>query len=283
MDSIGECPDVVLLAVKSYETADACRAILPYLTDHTSIVSLQNGLNEETIAAVVGQERTVGAICLFDAALLEPGHACQRRPGGKLVIGELTGNLTPRLHELASDLRVSMSVETTANIWGHLWSKLIRNVMINAVAAATGMGLGEMERNAVCRRFCVALGAEAIRVALAERIDLVTDDLYGHPPENYLDSPDSDSFRSVEESFARAYQSQPSHPSMLQDVLKGRRTEIEHINGYVVKRGRDLGIATPLNSEIVRLVQEIEAGRRTPDRGIVEERLAVLVRLSPRP
>lgn len=275
LDRITSTPEAVLLAVKSYQTADTCDALLPHLMADTPVVSLQNCINEEVIANKVGEHRTIGAICLFDGALIGPGHAMQTRTGGRLVIGELNGTETSRIQSLHESLNSSMRVDITPNIWGELWSKLTCNTMINAVAATTGLGVGELVLNPIARRLCVRLGAEAIRVALKQQIQLVKADLYGHDPEDFLQDPRTDTFAAVEQSFKNAYEQHPQlRASMLQDVTKGRRTEIEYMNGHVAKKGEELGVATPLNREMVRLVKEVEDGRRQPDRAIIDSMFA---------
>lgn len=283
MGRISDPPTAVLLAVKSYQTAETCDAILPYLMADTPVVSLQNCINEEVIAQKVGEQRTIGAICLFDGALIGPGHAMQRKVGGRLVIGELNGDDSSRIQLLRQQLTASMPVDVTFNIWGELWSKLTRNTMINAVTAATGEGIGKLVLDPTARGLCVRLGAEAIRVALAQQMQLVRAELYGHDPEDFLQDPRTATFAAVEDSFKKAYEHHPElKASMLQDVIKGRRTEIEYMNGHVVRKGEELGVATPLNREMVRLVKEIENGDRLPNKAIIGDHFAAMIGNSPR-
>jgi len=112
-------PDVVLLCVKSYQTAEVVRAVAPFLSAGAYVVSLQNAINEDAIAEIVGSERTVGAIVLFDGALIGPAHASQIRTK-PLVIGELNGSVTARLETLSSLLRSSVPIVLSTNIWGEL-------------------------------------------------------------------------------------------------------------------------------------------------------------------
>jgi 2-dehydropantoate 2-reductase len=275
LDRIGSAPEVVLLAVKSYQTAETCDALLPHLAADTPIVSLQNCINEETIAEKVGDRRTIGAVVLFDGSLVGPGHALRIKKTGRLVIGELDGSDSSRIRSIGARLSSSMDIRISANIWGELWSKLTVNIMINAVSAATGLGVGELVVQPVARQLMVRLGAESISVALAQGIQLVREDLYGRDPEDFLTDPSSERFKLVEDGFRIAYQEYPNlRASMLQDVTKGRPTEIDYMNGYIVKKGEQLGIRTPLNREMVRLVREVEASTRRPDRSVIDSEFA---------
>jgi 2-dehydropantoate 2-reductase len=275
--SIGEPPDVVLLAVKSYQTAEVVTALEPYLTELSPIVSLQNCINEDTIASIVGAQRTIGAMVRFDGALKGPGHSSATRKERRLVIGELNGQITPRLQEIGAVLSHGVLTDLSENIWRELWSKLVRNSSVNAVAVVTGMGMGEIVADPIVRRFALALAMETVSVALALGIELDPAELDG-PAEAYLHPLGSEETDALEEHFRTMFEPYPQvKASMLQDVEKGRPTEIAFMNGHVVKKASELGIATPLNAEMVRLVKQVEAGRRRPERQAVADLLAPLL------
>jgi 2-dehydropantoate 2-reductase len=262
--SITDRPEVVLLAVKSYQTSDTVAALLPYLTETSVVVSLQNCINEDTIASIVGPHRTIGAMVRFDGALKGPGHGSATRKERRLVIGELDGRITPRLENLGTALSQSVHTDLSDNIWRELWSKLVRNTEVNAVAVVGGFGMGQIVTEPTARRLAIALGMETVKVALKLGIDLDPTELDG-PAEAYFQPFDSPEVNSLEDHFRRMFEAYPQvKASMLQDVEKGRPTEIDYMNGYVVKKGAEVGVPTPLNAEMVRLVKEVEAGSRHP-------------------
>lgn len=275
--SIGAAPEVVLLAVKSYQTIGAVNLLLPYLEPETMVVSLQNCINEEAIAEIVGQQRTIGAMVRFDGALRGPGHSSATRRERRLVIGELNGKITTRVEVLCSVLAKSVRTEVTDNIWGQLWSKLVANSQVNGVATVTGLTLGKLVSDPVALRFAISCGLETVRVALKLGIRLDREELFGDP-EDYLKDLGTPEVNNIESGFRHFLEAYLTvKPSMLQDVEKGRPTEIDYMNGHVVKKGAEVGVVTPMNREIVRLVKEVEAGRRRPDYGAVHELLAPLI------
>ncbi|OBI44058.1 ketopantoate reductase family protein [Mycobacterium sp. E796] len=275
-------PRTVILAVKSYQTADTIRMLEPLLGPQTQVVSAQNGLNEDTIADLIGVERTVGAICLFDGQLLEPGRARQRRTDGKMVIGDVAGGdgqRTQVLNDIARRLRTAVAVEVSDNIYGELWTKVIRNGMINGVCALAGADVGTAAADDDMLSIIVALGVEGVRVARALGVTLIEADLYGASVTDFergFDDPASyervaAKVRAEYLSFAQVI------PSMAQDVAKGRPTEIEFLNGVVVAKGATLGLETKVSAALVEAVKRIEGtGHRRGDGGPAIEALAAL-------
>src|SRR5262245_9618514 len=165
--------DVAFVSVKSYDTAWATALIAPYLSSEGFVVSLQNCLNEETIAGIVGWGRTVGVVAsLISVDLYEAGRI--RRAVGKggdkhtvFRIGEPHGRVTRRIEELAEWLKGVDSSKTTTNLWGERWTKLVQNSMNNPVTAATGLTSGDCLRNPKVRAFQIKLAGEAMRVGQA--------------------------------------------------------------------------------------------------------------------
>lgn len=275
--SIAEPPEVVLLAVKSYQTADMVTALLPYLTESSPVVSLQNCINEDTIASIAGPNRTIGAMVRFDGAMKGPGHGSATRKERRLVIGELDGRITKRLEEIGAVLSQSVHTDLSDNIWRELWSKLVRNTEVNAISVIGGLGMGQIVTDPTARRLAIALGMETVKVALKLGIELDPTELDG-PPEAYLEPFGSPAVDGLEDHFRRMFEAYPQvKASMLQDVEKGRPTEIDYMNGYVARKGGELGIPTPLNAEMVRLVKEVEEGKRRPDHQAVADVFAPLL------
>src|SRR5947209_4817401 len=165
--------DIAFVCMKSYDTAWATMLIRQYLAPDGYVVSLQNCMNEETIAGVVGWGKTVGCIASsITVDLCEPGHI--RRAAGKsgakhtvFRTGEVHGRITDRLKEICRLVGFADSAMVTENLWGERWSKLVTNVMGNGLSACTGMIGKEIIQNDTIRQFSARLGSEAIRVGQA--------------------------------------------------------------------------------------------------------------------
>ena len=164
--------------MKSYDTAWATMMIQQYLAPDGYVVSLQNCMNEETIAGIVGWGKTLGCIASsITVNLPEPGHI--HRGAGKhgaahtvLRTGEPHGRITPRAEEICRLVGYADSAKVTNNLWGERWSKLVANAMGNGLSACTGLPGGEMLQSEPIRRFSTRLGSEAIRVGQAHGYQL---------------------------------------------------------------------------------------------------------------
>lgn len=259
---IGDIPDppnVILLTEKAYHTSERVTAFRSRMSDDCFVVSLQNGVNEELIAGLVGQERTVGAVVDFAAELLGPGRARAHGLDYGMLVGELDGAFTPRLASLTEMIDPSIPVAPTRVIWGALWSKLVVNAQLNGLCALTGLPTDEMAADPVLRRLSLALAVEAVRVATKLSISLDPALLDG-PLSDYLDeSLGRDALGDLETAFRERWDGESFTPSMLQDVEKKRPTEIDALNGYVVDKGHKVGVAVPINEEVVALVRAGES------------------------
>jgi 2-dehydropantoate 2-reductase len=264
--------DIALICTKSYDTGWSTLMIRPYLAPEGFAVSLQNAINEETIAEVVGWGRTLGCVAsLICVELYEPGHVHRNVPlGGDahtvFRVGEPHGRVTPRAQEVARLLSAVDSTKTTSNLWGERWSKLVANCMRNSVSAMTGLVGTENDLHEPVRRLILRIAGEAVRVGQA--LGYTLEDIYKLPPERLaaaLDDPQA--FKEMEERLlerTKRLDVGKHRASMLQDVHKGRRTEIDYLNGFVAARGAEVGIATPANAAITTMVREIERRERQP-------------------
>ncbi|MGH8692057.1 MAG: ketopantoate reductase family protein, partial [Burkholderiales bacterium] len=266
--------DVAMVAVKSYDTLWAAALIAPYLSEQGFVVSLQNCMNEETIAGVVGWGRTVGAVAsMISVDLYEAGRI--RRTVAKggdrytiFRIGEPHGRITPRVEELVQWFSGIDSSKATTNLWGERWSKLVQNAMGNGVTAATGMTSGDCLRDPAIRRFQIALAGEAVRVGRALGYEL--EKIRGASPELLVRASEGDAkaMAEVENLIVPKAGANPradiQRPSMAQDILKGRRTEIDAMNGFIARKGKEVGIAAPSHVKIAETVTRIERGELKP-------------------
>lgn len=266
--------DVCILATKSYDTIWAVTMIRPYLAPDGFVVSMQNGLNEEAIAAVAGWGRTVGCVVMISAELIGPGHSLrtmghQQAPLVEFRFGELHGRLTARVEALAEMTRAFDGAGLTSNLWGERWSKLCINAMHNGISAITGLNGRDRESLAEVREAELLIGSETVSVGRALGYDF--DHVGRYPAADLMRFGDGD-LKVREEAHAwlvsgsiGAPRSNRQRPSLAQDIAKGRRTEIDFLNGYVVDRAAAIGLKAPANAAIARLVNRLERGEITPD------------------
>ena len=266
--------DIALISVKSFDTIWACQMIKQYLAPSGVIVSMQNCVNEERVASVAGWGRTLGIIVGGGVGvdLYEPGHIRRgyaKRPHvTSFYVGEPSGIITPRAVELAAIMNDCDTAKATDNLWGERWTKLCVNGMRNGVSAATGMGGNARDRHDAVRRICVALGGESVRVGQALGYKLGP--IGTLPPESLARAMEGDKAAIAEienlmvggadEGLRASYQ----RPSMAQDMAKGRRTEIELMNGFIASEGARAGIAAPTHEMLTRQVLRVEKGEIPP-------------------
>ncbi len=265
--------DIAFVCMKSYDTEWAATLISQYLSPNGFIVSLQNCMNEETIAGVVGWGRTVGCIASsITVDLCEPGHV--RRAAGKsgskhtvFRTGEVHGRVTDRVKEICRLVSLANSAMVTENLWGERWSKLVTNVMGNGLSACTGMITKDLMNDDTIRHFSARLGSEAIRVGQA--LGYALEEIHHLDPELIARAGENDPAASRaydEHRLAEAAKGGGEHrPSMGQDMVKGRRTEIQFLNGMVARKGEEIGFATPANRVLTEIVTKVERGEMKPD------------------
>ncbi|HVJ10072.1 MAG TPA: 2-dehydropantoate 2-reductase [Burkholderiales bacterium] len=266
--------DVAFVAMKSYDTLWATALIAPYLSEQGFVVSLQNCMNEETIAGVVGWGRTVGVVASqISVDLYEAGRIRRTIPkgGDKYTIfrvGEPHGRITPRVEELVGWFKGIDSAKATTNLWGERWSKLVQNAMGNGVTAATGMTTPACLSDPQIRRFQIALAGEGIRVGQAlgytlEKVRAIEPEKYARANEG-----DAQALAEVEAALTPKPGGNPradiQRPSMAQDMIKGRRTEIEAMNGHIARKGAEVGVAAPSHVKLTGIVTRIERGELKP-------------------
>jgi 2-dehydropantoate 2-reductase len=274
--------DIAFVCMKSYDTAWAAMLIEQYLAPGGYVVSLQNCMNEETIAGVVGWGKTLGCIASsITVNLPAPGHV--HRGAGKhgaahtvFRAGEVHGRITERAEEVCRLVALSDSAKATSNLWGERWSKLVANSMANGLSACTGLGGKAMLESEPIRRFSTRLGSEAIRVGQAHGYQL--EEILHLEPETIARAGEGDEAAMKRCDDQRIKDSARTaggqKPSMGQDMEKGRRTEIEFLNGFVVREGEAVGIACRANAVLTDLVKRVERGELKPDpKHITELRL----------
>lgn len=266
--------DIAFVCMKSYDTAWATAMIKQYLAPGGYIVSLQNCINEETIASIAGWGRTLGSIASsITVDLCEPGHV--RRASGKggkahtvFRVGEVHGRITDRAQEVCRLVSYADSAKVTNNLWGERWSKLVTNAMANGMSACTGLISKEILLDDTLRRFGARLGSEAIRVG--QSLGYQLEEIHHIDPEVIAKAGEGDEKAGKEYDEHRLAETKKPgggahRPSMGQDMVKGRRTEIEYLNGFIVGKAKEIGIATPANEALTDIVKRVEKGEMAPD------------------
>jgi 2-dehydropantoate 2-reductase len=253
--------DEIILATKAHHTGAASRALLPHVTAGGYVVSAQNGLNELTIADLVGAERTVGAFVNFGADYLEPG-VIHYGGHGAMVVGEIDGRITPRVTAIR-DAWCSFDSRAivTPNIWGYLWGKEAYGAMLFATAL-TNESIADALAMPGYRHLYIALAREILAVAAARTVQPEAFD--GFEPAAYLTTaPAGAAERSLDALVAHNRRSAKSHSGIWRDLaVRKRPTEVDAQLGIVVTLGAEAGVPTPLTARLVALVHEIERGLR---------------------
>jgi 2-dehydropantoate 2-reductase len=263
--------DIAFVAVKAYDTVWATMLIRQYLSASGCVVSMQNCINEERVAEVVGWGRTLGCIVTGGVGvdLYQPGHIrrgyAKRADITSFYVGEPSGKITRRSQEIADIVASVDTSKPTDNLWGERWTKLCVNGMRNGVSAATGMGGNARDGHAAVRRICIQLGGESVRVG--QKLGYKLGNVGALPHEMLTRAmegeakPYAEIERLMTEGGAgQAKRSDYQRPSMAQDMEKGRRTEIEFMNGFIAAEGARAGVRAPTHEMLTRQVLRVERG-----------------------
>jgi 2-dehydropantoate 2-reductase len=232
---------VVLFCVKTLDTEEAARSLAPHLAPGAIVVSLQNGVdNVERVRAAGGFE-AVAAVVYVAAAMTGPGRV-QHTGRGDLIVGDPRGDRQRDLERLAALFaRAGVPCAVSDNIEADLWTKMIMNCAFNAVSALGRAKYGRIVRHPWAREVLRGVVGEAAGVARACGVPLAEEDL-------------------VEAAYRLGEAMSEATSSTAQDVARGKRTEIDSLNGYVVRRGTELGVAVPINQALHALVKLLEEG-----------------------
>ncbi len=259
--------DIVLLAAKSYDTRWMAEFVEPYLAPDGVVVGLQNGMNDEAIASIVGYPRTLGCVVELSAEVFTPGLV-QRNTTHQTTwfgFGELHGRVTPRLREIEAIMSCVARVSTTTNIWGAKWTKLVNSSMILSVFGMLGMQSWEATEIPEVFKLCIQVGRETMAVGAA--LGYTMEPIFGFTAEELMGSNDE-----VVEKLLRAVlghlgpNARKARGVVLQDYLKGRYTEVDFLSGVVVKKGKEVSISTPANAAVTEVNHQIRLGLLKPER-----------------
>jgi 2-dehydropantoate 2-reductase len=233
--------DMVLVFVKCYHTEAAVRNALPLINANTVVLSLQNGWgNSRRIAKIVGEEKLLSGVCYHSATVAGPGHVLHAGKG-MTFMGESNGKMTDRLAQVARTFTdAGIEVTTTPTISKEIWSKLALNVCTLPTSALLRFYAPQLVQHEPMLDLMRSLLREVVAVAQAQGIPLDFDERW----------------EAITGLLKRCAANAKS--SMLQDVEKGRITEIDVINGAVIEAGQQFGIAAPYNDAMVKLIKSLE-------------------------
>ncbi len=225
---------LVLFCVKANDTLAAATEIAPFLAPDALVVSLQNGVdNAERLRPLLMRE-VIAAVVYVAAQMAGPGHV-RHHGRGELVIGHSPA--AARLAELFDVAGVPLTV--SGDITGILWGKLVVNCVYNALSAITRLPYARLVAAPGVEAVMRDVVDECLAVARADGVSVAGD------------------IRATVQHIARTMPTQLS--STAQDLMRGKRSEIDHLNGYVVQRGAALGVATPVNRVLLTLVRALES------------------------
>lgn len=252
--------DLVFLIVKAYDTKWATQLISSCLAPDGLIVGLQNGMTHEDIAAVVGRERTVGAVIEIASNMFTPGVTNRQNDHDTswFALGALDPATQHRVEAVAGLLRNSGRVEVTADIHSAKWMKLVVNAAELIPSAIVNLPLADAARAPGMLAVMRAAGYEAMNAALADGASIVP--IIGMPPvttnhpERYVDR--------IFEEVLTTFSKPDTLTTSLQDWRKGRRAEVQEVNGIVVDKLKEHGQKAPVNARVVEIAFEIEKGHR---------------------
>jgi 2-dehydropantoate 2-reductase len=263
--------DMVLLATQPPQVEEAARMAKPQLADGGRMMCFQNGLCEQRIGKIIGDDHVIGGIVAWGASMPEPGLYDKTSSGG-FVLGKIEGQVDDRIREIGSMLEVIGPVAYTDNLLGARWSKLALNCGISSMGTIAGEQLGGLVMVRRYRRLCLEVFTEVVEVAHAEGIKLEkvagTLDLdwiaLSQQEAKKKGSPGLAAKHALLMAVGLRYRRLRS--SMLAAIERGRKPAIDFLNGEIVTRGAQHGIATPVNSMITATVHEIAFGTRKSSR-----------------
>lgn len=263
-ERLDERPDLALLTVKTQDVTDAVRQNMAYLAG-VPLVTLQNGVrSDELVAALLPREQILSGVVQMHATYLMPGHATLVYRGG-LLIGRAFGARDAQVENVARLLNQVIPTGVTANVRGAHWLKLLINLN-NALPALTNLDMRQVYGEPYLLRLAVLLMREGLMVVdraeiRLESIPNVSVGLFrlmSWLPMNLATRLTAAKLRQMQTAF-------PVLGSTLQSLRRGKRTEIDYLNGEIVHMGAEVGVPTPVNAKIIELTHRVEqTGRFLP-------------------
>ncbi|MCI0495697.1 2-dehydropantoate 2-reductase [candidate division KSB1 bacterium] len=266
ISQISDKPDIIFLATKANDVIGICQNLLPVLKEDTAVVSLQNGISEDKIAEIIKPERTIGCVVGWGATMLGPARL-EITSDGEFILGELDGQITHRLLVIKSMLEKIFETKINTNIYGALWSKLIINSCITTLGAITGLYLGKLLKAKLARTIFLHVITEAVRVAEAGKIKL--EKIGGKIDPYRLALTSNELANNFSLSLLKKHliirmiglKYKRLKSSSLQSLERGKPTEIDFLNGFIVTKARQFNVPVPVNQRLINMIKDIEVGK----------------------
>ena len=264
--------DVIFLLTKQLNNRETVSFLKNHLAEDGVIVTLQNGIPEDSVAEIVGPERTIGVTVEWGATMTAPGESRLTSDPGSLSfhMGRMPGVPDKKLEEVKSILEHMCPVEFETNLPGARWSKLLINATFSGLGTVMGGTFGDVIRDPLGKELAVRCMKEVIDVGRAAGVTFAPVQGKNIVSLFYWTNPVKKAAAKLILPVAMKKHA-AIEPSMLQDLKKSRPCEIDAINGVVCRWGREKGIPTPVNSRIVEIVHEIQEGKRQLSRDNLKE------------
>ena len=253
--------DIVMIATKYQQMPELAEKSLRLLNDDSVVVSLQNGLCVESLAEVVGENRAVGCMIGFGATMVKKNYV-NVTTSGEFYVGMLKGNTSPKLEYLKDMFATVYPTKIAEDINERLYSKLIINSCINAIAGISGKPLGDILMDKTARATFLKIAREAMNVASAMKMNVPK---YGAILDyRLLMLSESKVWNAVcgAAVIVVGKMNKNVRPSTLQALETGRKTEIDIMNGYISSLGKKYNVPTPVNDKLTMMIKQIESGER---------------------
>ncbi|MCZ1267610.1 ketopantoate reductase family protein [Paenibacillus tundrae] len=260
--------DLILLLTKQLYNESVLQDLLPFLNDQSVVLSLQNGIPEEKVASIVGRERVIAGSVEFGATFIEPGVSrltteFSRFKQYAFQIGELNGETTERIQQIKSILDLVGGTHISDNLVGTKWSKLLINNAFSGLSAALNVEYGVVFDHDISIVSAVRIADETIKVGHANGVKFAT--MSGFDIESLEIQSEEDIPERIKTLRVLMESSRLLKASMLQDLEKQRKTEIDYINGVVPRSASGKQISTPYNDMVLRLVKQAEESQTVPN------------------
>jgi 2-dehydropantoate 2-reductase len=262
VSEVKEKKDLVLHATKATEMIQAAEQIKEVLKDSGFVISMQNGICEDDLAEVLGKEKVIGCVTGWGATMESQGRLIMTSTGD-FILGYPGREPDDNLNRIAGVMAEVVPVKVTDNIMGHLYAKLIINACITSLGAICGLYLGEMLSIRKVRRIFIEIIREAVAVADQMKIKI---EIFG----GKLD------FRKFIEGDNKVadlrrhamiriigFKYRKLKSSSLQSIERGKLTEVDYFNGYIVKNASRFNVPVPVNTAVLNMVHEIELKKRS--------------------
>lgn len=255
--------DIVLMLMKAYDSRWAAQLIEPHLAEDGLLAGVQNGMTTQTIAEVVGPERTMGTVIEVSSTMTDPGEVHRHTPPERswFAVGALPGGPSGREEEIARLLRHSGTVTITDDIQATKWMKLVSNCSVLVPTAMLGLPMLDALSVPGLRELMLRAGQEALDVGRALGHPVLP--IFGLTAEDVA-SPDTVADTMLDFLYT-GFVRPGATTTVLQDWTKSRHSEVDDLNGHVVAEGARLGVPTPVNAAIVEIAHRIERGDLAPD------------------